>query len=465
MFGGFCLKRGLFLSFCLLVTYRLCFLRYVMRVVDRMGYPGGQNLVFCVYCAAIVTGMILCPLMLEKYRIDWNGKSAARVGRWLCSVAMISTVLLHFATGLMSLACQFLAMSAVAGTVNICLNRAVLGGISQAGMGQFLGRAFALMTAVVAIVFHIPGVDIHSGFAVALLSALLVCSVLTFPSKNQVIDNPVEESPHFIPEKHTVLKITVLICVFAAVTGILDNIFFFEDAFDSIPHFLFFIYLYESILYIAAGHLFDKRGRGALAAQGFLLICLGQSMSFFSQHNLLVYPYMIFSDAGNILLTLFAIALPMFYGAALRKTGIVPGMGYIILFVGFAVTSIMFEFIPKNMYKVTLGMTLILSLAAVYCTLSLAAEYERRRPERVLGQKQGLAMCRDKYSFTPKECEVLDYLSSGETTSEIAKKMFISERTVNFHIGSMLKKTCTRNRVELVSRVNERFVASDGPGI
>ncbi|MDR1021236.1 MAG: helix-turn-helix transcriptional regulator, partial [Synergistaceae bacterium] len=57
------------------------------------------------------------------------------------------------------------------------------------------------------------------------------------------------------------------------------------------------------------------------------------------------------------------------------------------------------------------------------------------------------------FGFTRKEREVMNLLASGAATAEIARRMFISERTVNFHIGSMLRKTGSKNRVELVARM------------
>lgn len=57
------------------------------------------------------------------------------------------------------------------------------------------------------------------------------------------------------------------------------------------------------------------------------------------------------------------------------------------------------------------------------------------------------------YCLTPREQEVLTELSSGRTTGEIANRLFISEHTVRDHIKSILTKTDSSSRGELLSRL------------
>lgn len=55
------------------------------------------------------------------------------------------------------------------------------------------------------------------------------------------------------------------------------------------------------------------------------------------------------------------------------------------------------------------------------------------------------------YGLTAREQEVLAELSNGRSTSEIATRLFISEHTVRDHIRSILSKTATASRGELLS--------------
>jgi len=54
--------------------------------------------------------------------------------------------------------------------------------------------------------------------------------------------------------------------------------------------------------------------------------------------------------------------------------------------------------------------------------------------------------------FSRKEKEVLLYMTEGLNAQEIAQKMHIAEHTVNTHRKNMLKKSNTKNAVELVSK-------------
>jgi DNA-binding NarL/FixJ family response regulator len=57
--------------------------------------------------------------------------------------------------------------------------------------------------------------------------------------------------------------------------------------------------------------------------------------------------------------------------------------------------------------------------------------------------------------MTPRELEVLHLLMDGRTNRDIASAMGIDEVTVKAHLGRMLRKTRSNNRVELTLRAIE----------
>ncbi len=55
------------------------------------------------------------------------------------------------------------------------------------------------------------------------------------------------------------------------------------------------------------------------------------------------------------------------------------------------------------------------------------------------------------HPFSPREHEVLLLAAEGLTNKEIAYRLGISERTVQFHINSIFHKTGTNSRTEVVA--------------
>jgi DNA-binding NarL/FixJ family response regulator len=56
-----------------------------------------------------------------------------------------------------------------------------------------------------------------------------------------------------------------------------------------------------------------------------------------------------------------------------------------------------------------------------------------------------------EHPFSPREHEVLSLAADGLTNKEIAYRLGISERTVQFHINSIFNKTTTNSRTEAVA--------------
>jgi len=55
------------------------------------------------------------------------------------------------------------------------------------------------------------------------------------------------------------------------------------------------------------------------------------------------------------------------------------------------------------------------------------------------------------HPFSPREYQVLELAAQGLTNKEIAYRLGISERTVQFHVNSIFNKTAANSRTEAVA--------------
>ena len=95
--------------------------------------------------------------------------------------------------------------------------------------------------------------------------------------------------------------------------------------------------------------------------------------------------------------------------------------------------------LPPNNYAARAVVTALMRLAkqAQSEALSLADSL----------QPQG----NSEHPFSPREHEVLTLAAEGLTNKEIAYRLGISERTVQFHINSIFNKSATNSRTEAVA--------------
>jgi len=59
---------------------------------------------------------------------------------------------------------------------------------------------------------------------------------------------------------------------------------------------------------------------------------------------------------------------------------------------------------------------------------------------------------KEDIQLTKREIEVLNDISDGLKSQEIAEKLFISERTVEAHRGNIIKKLQAKNMAELIKK-------------
>jgi len=96
------------------------------------------------------------------------------------------------------------------------------------------------------------------------------------------------------------------------------------------------------------------------------------------------------------------------------------------------------------------------------------------QPEEAASSAQGEDAPRSDVPLSPREAEVLRLLAQGMSNREIAERLYLSRRTVEFHISRLLSKLDARNRTEAafmaskfdlgaVDEPADRSLDEDGP--
>ncbi len=86
---------------------------------------------------------------------------------------------------------------------------------------------------------------------------------------------------------------------------------------------------------------------------------------------------------------------------------------------------------------------------------STSSELERRAAElQQLALSSTAEPTADTHApLTPRQLEILQMVATGLTSAQIAKRLFLSEATVKWHVKQILTKTGSSNRAEAVARV------------
>lgn len=68
---------------------------------------------------------------------------------------------------------------------------------------------------------------------------------------------------------------------------------------------------------------------------------------------------------------------------------------------------------------------------------------------------KALSYKRSKTTLTARELEILQILPSGDTYTELADRLFISESTLKSHLQSIYRKLTARNRLEAINEARQ----------
>lgn len=104
-------------------------------------------------------------------------------------------------------------------------------------------------------------------------------------------------------------------------------------------------------------------------------------------------------------------------------------------------------YLPKPFEMDELGAVIRNLLARSQMAQSEQAFNSSSYPRSLTNQEEERAV----FHFTQRESDVLELLTQGLSNTEIGHKLHLSPRTVEKYVSSLLRKTETNNRAELVS--------------
>ena len=125
--------------------------------------------------------------------------------------------------------------------------------------------------------------------------------------------------------------------------------------------------------------------------------------------------------------------------------------------------------LPPQLAGLMDSLELLVAQVRAYERAIPPSNYQARAAVLALGElaRQALAEARDLatslephpptgHPFSPREFEVLTLAAEGLTNKEIAYRLGLSERTVQFHMNSVFNKTGTSSRTEAATLALQR---------
>ena len=122
---------------------------------------------------------------------------------------------------------------------------------------------------------------------------------------------------------------------------------------------------------------------------------------------------------------------------------------YVYLPISFTVYTVMLMISVALLYKISI--LYMHSLAEHNTEKSSEPVTELKQPEEQPDEQDRYIRYCEHYNLTEREADVLQELLKGHKISAIAENLFISERTVRFHITNLLNKTGQDSQLSMVS--------------
>lgn len=142
-----------------------------------------------------------------------------------------------------------------------------------------------------------------------------------------------------------------------------------------------------------------------------------------------------------------------------------------VLLFSFALNSMLYAAPPEDLRSWYMPIILLLPFI-VAVGLGVPASFEVRRMAQTLREAERMhkdahripSNFVEEYGFSRREGEVAQELLEGRRTSQIARRLYISEPTVNTHIRSIYRKCDVHSRAEFLGLVSKAIASNLGMG-
>ncbi|MDI9469844.1 MAG: LuxR C-terminal-related transcriptional regulator [Bacillota bacterium] len=230
-----------------------------------------------------------------------------------------------------------------------------------------------------------------------------------------------------------------------------------------LPAFGFMIYAW------AADH--DRARTALILAISFFLA--GTWISFVYPSESLWIPLLIADGIGGSFAEYHVLTLPLYLLPYTRRPLFIGSLGFMMNFLSAAIGWPIDVWFPQwlvtenngIMFFVILFLLCIATMLVIFWQMNLSGEWkESARFQKELALKQAESVETkstatvdiEQFGLTKREKEIFDLILEGLSAAEMAKCLFITERTVRFHMTNIYQKTQTKSRMELLAKLIPR---------
>lgn len=447
------------ISVLLLFTFiSFYFLTTDVLVTDKAALLFGEQWAVLAYSAEMLTlgvGFFLFSALYKKAESARRQKGLLGAVFFLSSVALLACIAARSAAAFVCSAGVHLFAAGILGAWAHYVSAMRLRELSHTG--RVIGIAVGIQALLQVLIL---GAAASALTRALLLIAALGAAYLLIARKELAdaafgVENGPAHSRAQKPQKGYLPLLIAIVAVMSLMGGLNDGLIVEKQAGSGID-----IYSYPRLFYlagvVAAGFIADFRARRYLPVAILCVMLLSPiGVMFLNSPETYAVNLCVFFLFAGFAILYFTVAF-LDVAPHTDNPALWAGMGRTVRFfflpLGNVVSGAVFQSLPF------IGVIAVyILLSALLCALFfLSGSLGRSRHTEGLpvSGKRDIADHAARYHFTKRELEVLSCLLDGMPNHDIALRLYVSERTVKFHIANIYEKAGVKNRMELLVALN-----------